>query len=59
MEEAIFERVPMVGLPFFADQPLNVNKIVVSKGIGVEVKPMNLTKETFTNAVLEVIQNPK
>lgn len=51
MEEAIFANVPMVGLPFFADQMGNV-QAVVNKRIGVLVDPEDFDKSTFRDAIL-------
>ncbi|KAF2878851.1 hypothetical protein ILUMI_27315 [Ignelater luminosus] len=58
MEEAIYNHVPMVGIPFFADQPLNINRMV-SKGLGLSLDHKTMNKESFKEAVLEVINNPR
>jgi len=58
MEEATFNHIPMVGMPFFGDQPANVKRMV-SKGLGLSVAPETITKDVFKNAVMEVISNPK
>ncbi|XP_031331314.1 UDP-glucuronosyltransferase 2A1-like isoform X1 [Photinus pyralis] len=58
MDEAIYEHVPMVGIPFYGDQPFNVKKMV-RKGFGLELDYRTLNKEQFKAAVLEVINNPK
>ncbi|KAK5638206.1 hypothetical protein RI129_012501 [Pyrocoelia pectoralis] len=58
MDEAIYEHVPMIGIPFFGDQPFNVKKMV-RKGFGLEIDYRSLEKETFKEAILEVINNPK
>uniref|UniRef100_A0A1Y1KFZ1 Uncharacterized protein n=1 Tax=Photinus pyralis TaxID=7054 RepID=A0A1Y1KFZ1_PHOPY len=57
MEEAIFEGVPMVGMPVFADQPGNVQKMV-RKGFGLYVNIWGLEKGALKQAVVEVIENP-
>lgn len=51
IEEAIFANVPMVGLPFFADQLGNI-QAVVEKQIGILVSPENFDKNKFKNAIL-------
>ncbi|KAJ8930790.1 hypothetical protein NQ314_016367 [Rhamnusium bicolor] len=58
MEEAIFSHVPVVGIPFIGEQERNVKKII-RKGFGVYLDKDKLTKESFKEAILEVINNPK
>lgn len=58
LEEALFNYVPVVGIPFYGDQMNNVLK-VQSKGLGLMVDHKSLEKDTFKNAILEVINNPK
>ncbi|KAM7364716.1 UDP-glycosyltransferase UGT5-like [Cochliomyia hominivorax] len=57
--EAKFYGVPMVGLPIFGDQPMNMVE-VVHKGYGLSIdhdKP--LTEEVIYETVTEVLNNPK
>ncbi|KAF5287357.1 hypothetical protein FQA39_LY15960 [Lamprigera yunnana] len=58
MEEAIYNHVPFLVMPFFGDQELNSKKIV-QKGFGLSVDYKTLTKEHFMENILEVINNPK
>lgn len=58
MEEAIYSHVPMLGIPFFADQFSNVRRLV-SKGIGLSLDYKTMTKEDIRDTALEVINNPK
>ncbi|KAG5870475.1 hypothetical protein JTB14_030329 [Gonioctena quinquepunctata] len=58
IEEAISNGVPMVGLPFFADQPINV-KILVEKGLAIGVDLHTMTKEDLKGAILEVATNER
>ncbi|KAK5639955.1 hypothetical protein RI129_010766 [Pyrocoelia pectoralis] len=58
MEEAILARVPIVGMPFFVDQPFNVQKMV-HMGFALSVDYREMTKEEFKGAILEVISNDK
>ncbi|XP_031357075.1 UDP-glucuronosyltransferase 2B15-like [Photinus pyralis] len=58
MEETIQARVPVVGMPFFVDQPFNVQQMV-SLGFALSVDYKTMSKETFKQAILEVINNDK
>lgn len=58
MEEAIISRVPLVGMPFSADQPFNVAEILRT-GIGLVVNPNKLRKGQLRKAILEVAENRK
>ncbi|KAF5305374.1 hypothetical protein FQA39_LY09203 [Lamprigera yunnana] len=58
MDEAIYSHIPMVGVPFFADQDFNIDKMV-KKGFGLSVDYRTLKKEDFKETILEVINNPK
>ncbi|KAK4872332.1 hypothetical protein RN001_014361 [Aquatica leii] len=57
IEESISARVPILGMPFFVDQPFHVNKMV-NLGCALSVNYKNLEKEQFTSAILEMINNP-
>lgn len=46
------------GIPFFGDQNMNMNKAVIS-GWGQKVAYTNLTEETFSWALNEVLNNEK
>lgn len=58
MEEAITSKVPLIGMPFFGDQPMNVLKMV-QLGIARSVDTETVTKQTLKEAIIEVAQNPK
>lgn len=58
LEESITNCVPMVGMPVFADQPLNVYKMV-QLGIGRSVDHMTMTKEELKEAIRDVAENKK
>ncbi|XP_044262353.1 UDP-glycosyltransferase UGT5-like [Tribolium madens] len=57
-EEAISRKVPLVGMPFMGDQPMNVQKIV-NLGIGLGVDPATLTEEQLKKSIIEVVENNK
>lgn len=58
LEESLLNFVPVVGIPFLADQQANVQK-VVNKGMGLMLDHKTLDKDSFKKAILEVINNPK
>uniref|UniRef100_A0A6P7FXA7 UDP-glucuronosyltransferase 2B19-like isoform X2 n=1 Tax=Diabrotica virgifera virgifera TaxID=50390 RepID=A0A6P7FXA7_DIAVI len=56
--EASYHGVPVVGIPFFADQYINVN-IIEKKGIGVRVDFVTMTANTLLDKINEILHNPK
>ncbi|KAK5640318.1 hypothetical protein RI129_011129 [Pyrocoelia pectoralis] len=58
LNEAIDAGVPIVGLPLFADQPHNVQRMV-SKGCGLLQRHNTLDKNGFKSTITEVIKNPR
>ncbi|RZC39915.1 UDP-glucuronosyltransferase 2B20-like, partial [Asbolus verrucosus] len=58
MEEAITNGVPLIGMPFFADQPLNVMKMV-NLGIARSVDHATMTKASLKEVIIEVAENEK
>lgn len=58
LEESLHIHIPIVGLPFFADQPANIKR-AVNKGMGLSADPFTLDAENFKNIIMEVINNPK
>lgn len=56
--EALWWGVPMVGIPFIADQHRNLHKSVVS-GVAVKVDFHTFSTNIFKNAINEVLKNPK
>ncbi|XP_022164054.1 2-hydroxyacylsphingosine 1-beta-galactosyltransferase-like isoform X1 [Myzus persicae] len=56
IEETISNAIPVVGIPFFADQYLNM-KIAEEKGYGKLVNFFEMTEESFGNAVKELLSN--
>lgn len=57
MQESIYVNKPMIGIPFFGDQHMNVKRMV-TLGYGVKISKHNITKESVSEAILEVITNP-
>nr|CAI5843310.1 unnamed protein product [Callosobruchus analis] len=58
IEEAVARGVPMVGMPFIADQTRNIRRLS-EEGAAIGLEHTTLTKEEFKNAIIEVINNPK
>ncbi|VEN46982.1 unnamed protein product [Callosobruchus maculatus] len=58
VEEAVARGVPMVGMPFIADQTRNIQRLS-EEGAAVGLEHTTLTKEEFKNAIFEVVNNPK
>nr|XP_034379467.1 UDP-glucuronosyltransferase 3A2-like isoform X2 [Arvicanthis niloticus] len=58
VNEAIQHGVPMVGIPFCADQPENMVRVEAKK-IGVSVQIQTLKAETFALTMKEVIEDKR
>ncbi|PNF23046.1 UDP-glucuronosyltransferase 2B30 [Cryptotermes secundus] len=58
MQEAINRGVPLLGIPIFGDQSMNMRK-AVSAGYGVMVEFSNVTEESLTWAIREILEVPK
>ncbi|KAK4876034.1 hypothetical protein RN001_012456 [Aquatica leii] len=54
--EAIYFGVPIVGIPIFADQPLNV-KLAEESGFGVGISYESLNKDNLKNAINSILNN--
>ena len=58
MQEAIHRGVPLLGIPIFGDQSLNMNRAVLA-GYGLMIELKNITAESLSWAIREMIENPK
>ncbi|KAF5270901.1 hypothetical protein FQR65_LT17759 [Abscondita terminalis] len=56
--EAIYNGVPIIGIPFYGDQSANVAESVI-KGYGVCVPYLDLSERTLSSAIVEVMNNSK
>lgn len=56
--EAVYYGVPLVGIPFFGDQYMNVLGCV-RDGYAIHLPYDELTGNSLTGAVTELIQNPR
>jgi UDP:flavonoid glycosyltransferase YjiC (YdhE family) len=55
-QEAIYHGVPVVGIPFLADQFSNIMKLS-TRGVGVELVYNTLSKQAILDAVQTVLGN--
>ncbi|XP_044732699.1 UDP-glucosyltransferase 2-like [Chrysoperla carnea] len=58
VEEAIDSGVPIIGVPFGADQDFNIYR-VVDLEIGRELQLEDITTESLVKAITDVVNNPK
>lgn len=56
--EAIVEGVPILGIPIYGDQRMNMKK-AESKGYGIIMDYNNITESSLTYTLNEIIKNPK
>ncbi|XP_035895883.1 UDP-glycosyltransferase UGT5-like [Anopheles stephensi] len=56
--EALFHGVPIVGIPMFGDQPVNLAQ-VEKEGWAYVLQYTELTVETFSKAINEVLHDPR
>lgn len=58
MSEAIYHGIPLIGIPIYGDQHLNMNKAERS-GYGLLIKYHNLTEQSLEWALREILENDK
>ncbi|KAK7865275.1 hypothetical protein R5R35_012572 [Gryllus longicercus] len=56
IHEAIYHGVPVIGIPIFAEQPMNIQK-VINHGAGISLNYNYLTKESFIEGIKTVLEN--
>jgi len=56
--EAITRGVPLVGIPIFSDQRINMARAVLA-GYGLKISFNNVTTESLIWAIQDVIESPK
>lgn len=55
-QEAITYAVPLIGIPLFADQFLNID-LFVKKQVAIQIDKNNITEENLDAALDEIIHN--
>ena len=58
VQEAVYAGVPMVGIPLFADQELNIRNCI-RRGISIMVEYDTLNKEIISSALKTVLHNSR
>ncbi|KAG8288669.1 UDP-glucuronosyltransferase 1-1 [Homalodisca vitripennis] len=56
-QEAIYRRVPIMGLPVFCDQMDNA-ELLARRNLSIYLDPQKITSELFLNSVKEMLSNP-
>lgn len=56
--EAVDGGVPVIGFPFYYDQPRNIDNLV-DAGMAISMDLFTVTEETFLNAVSEIFNNDR
>lgn len=58
LEEATYNAMPIVGVPFFGDQYTNM-RLAEQNGVGKMVDHVGLSEDAMLSAINEVIADPK
>lgn len=54
--EAVHSGIPVIGIPFFFDQPRNILKIV-EQGSGIILDYDTITKDILYDAIITIVNN--
>jgi glucuronosyltransferase len=57
-QEAVYHGVPIVGIPFFADQHINIHKAVV-RGVGENLPFTTLSVDSVLKAIRKILSAPR
>jgi len=56
--ESVDAGVPILGFPFYNDQPRNIDNLV-DAGMAISMDILSVTEDTLLNAILEIVNNDK
>jgi glucuronosyltransferase len=56
--EAVYNGVPVVGIPFYGDQRTNMANLE-ARGMGIKLDYSNITKESVLEALRTVLDQPR
>lgn len=56
--EAVDAGVPVLGFPFFYDQPRNLDHLV-HNGMSISMELLSVTKDTLLKSILELVNDEK
>lgn len=56
--ESVDAGVPVLGLPFYYDQPRNIDNLVHNE-MAISMNILTVTKEKLTSAIVELLNNKK
>lgn len=56
ISEAISKEMPLIGLPFIADQPQNIRKLA-DFGAAIDLDYLTVTKDELKSAIFEIVTN--
>ena len=59
LQEAVYYGIPIIGIPLFYDQALNVDILVNRKQMGIQLKLDEITEESLDKALAAVLNDPK
>lgn len=57
MTESIYNGVPMIGVPIYGDQSVNIAR-AVEKGMALELPYRDISEENLTKVLKEILENP-
>lgn len=56
--EAVDVSVPVLGFPLFADQPRNVDNLIIA-GMAISMDLMSISKEILLKNILELLEDER
>jgi len=58
MYESLDAGVPVLGFPFYNDQPRNIDNLV-NAGMAISMDLLSVTEDTLFNAISEIVNNDR